>query len=195
MLKKNLWAVALTTVVGLGLLLAPGTSAAKGGHGGGGHGGGGHGGGGHGGGHGGGGHGGGFHGHHFHHGGFHGGFDGYTLDLWCWPYCPWGYPYYDYGGFAISSSSTYLRQPVEATSIDFAVRVPDPNAQIWFQNYLTHQTGTIRHFKSDNLTSGQTYTFHIRAVWNQNGQPIEATRDVQAVAGQHVLVNLDNAQN
>jgi uncharacterized protein (TIGR03000 family) len=86
-------------------------------------------------------------------------------------------------------------QPADSTSIDFTVSVPDPNSQIWFQNYLTHQMGTVRHFKSDNLTPGQTYTFNIRVVWNQNGQPVEATRDVQAVTGQHAMVNFDNAQN
>jgi uncharacterized protein (TIGR03000 family) len=90
---------------------------------------------------------------------------------------------------------SYVQQPTNPNIADFTVRVPDANAQVFFDNYLTHESGTVRQFESGNLTPGQTYTFHIRAVWNQNGQPVQATRDVQAASGQHVMVDFDNAQH
>jgi len=70
----------------------------------------------------------------------------------------------------------------------FVVHVPDPNAEIWFQNYKTQQRGTVREYESPALNPGKTYTFHLRASWMQNGRPVEQTQDIQARPGQHVNV-------
>jgi uncharacterized protein (TIGR03000 family) len=71
----------------------------------------------------------------------------------------------------------------------FIVRVPDSNAEVWFQDYKTQQRGTVRQYESDNLDPNQTYTFKIRARWMQNGQQIDQTRQVQGRAGQNVMVD------
>ena len=58
----------------------------------------------------------------------------------------------------------------------FTVRVPDPNAEVWFQNYRTQQNGTVRQFQSQALDPNSTYTFQVRARWMQNGQMMDQTR-------------------
>jgi uncharacterized protein (TIGR03000 family) len=91
-------------------------------------------------------------------------------------------------------SGNYGQQPVNKNAADFVVRVPDPNAEIWFQDHQTRQRGTVRNFESADLQSGKNYTFHIKARWMQNGQPVEQTRDVQVQAGQRVNVDFTGAQ-
>jgi uncharacterized protein (TIGR03000 family) len=77
----------------------------------------------------------------------------------------------------------------DATSTSFVVRVPDPNAEIWFENRRTQQRGTLRQYTSGNLDPNHEYTFHIRARWIDNGQQVEQSRDVNARAGQQINVD------
>jgi len=72
------------------------------------------------------------------------------------------------------------------------VRVP-ANAEIWFQGDKTSQTGTLRHFVSPQLQSGQTYTYEIKARWMDNsGQAVERTKQVKVQAGARVGVDFYN---
>jgi uncharacterized protein (TIGR03000 family) len=71
----------------------------------------------------------------------------------------------------------------------FTVRVPDPNAEVWFQNYRTQQVGAVRQFQSESLDPSSNYTFQVRARWMQNGQMMDQTRQVSARAGQSYLVD------
>jgi uncharacterized protein (TIGR03000 family) len=133
---------------------------------------------------------------------------------WGWDYPG----YNGYGGFgpsyyndtpaivqpAVLSADTYngagyqavtpdaSQQPPDANAdpnkAGFIIRVPDPNAEIWFQNYKTQQKGVVREYESGALKPDQTYTFHLKARWTHNGQPVEAVRDVQARAGQNLNV-------
>jgi uncharacterized protein (TIGR03000 family) len=124
------------------------------------------------------------------------------------PYSGYGYsPSYGYGGAYsdYSSSPTYSFYPDSAymngtqsamssqlqnpNDAGFTVRVPDPNAQVWFQDHQTQQGGTVRQYESAPLAQGYTYTFTIRAQWNQNGQALDQTREVNARAGQNVMVD------
>jgi uncharacterized protein (TIGR03000 family) len=70
----------------------------------------------------------------------------------------------------------------------FVVQVPDPNAEVWFQDYKTKQRGNVREFESSALQPGQTYTFQVRARWMQNGRAVEQTQSVQTQPGQHANV-------
>jgi uncharacterized protein (TIGR03000 family) len=74
------------------------------------------------------------------------------------------------------------------SNASFVIRVPDPNADVWFQNYETHQKGLVRQYESGTLNPDQTYTFHLKARWIQNGRPVEAQHDVRARAGQRVTI-------
>jgi uncharacterized protein (TIGR03000 family) len=94
-----------------------------------------------------------------------------------------------------NGAGTAVPQPSNSNGAVFMVRVPDANAQVWFQDYKTRETGTVREFESSNLQPGKTYMYHIRARWTQNGQPLEATRDVPVQAGQTVAVDFSNVLN
>jgi uncharacterized protein (TIGR03000 family) len=132
----------------------------------------------------------------------------------------WGYPgyyyyyggrpyYYGYNGVILSTYPSYVYSPnvtnkslypatapneiQNANSAEFVVRLPDPNAEVWFQNYKTKQTGLVRQFESDALDPSSTYTFTVRARWNQNGQTVDQTRQVNARAGQNLVVDFTTA--
>ncbi len=90
-------------------------------------------------------------------------------------------------------SSVAYSQTTDINSAACTIRVPDPNAQIWFQDYLTQEQGTVRAFETSTLQPGTTYMYHIRARWIQNGQPVEQTRDVPVSAGQGVFVDFVGA--
>jgi uncharacterized protein (TIGR03000 family) len=117
------------------------------------------------------------------------------------------YPAYTNGSPTYYDQSTYstqqqqmgyygagnVQQPANPNAVNMTVFVPDPNAQIWFENHQTQQRGTVRQFES-TVQPGQMYNFHIKARFMQNGQPVDVTRDVQGQAGQRVTVNFGNAQ-
>jgi uncharacterized protein (TIGR03000 family) len=84
-----------------------------------------------------------------------------------------------------SGDAGYASPPSNAS---FIICVPDPNADVWFQNYKTQQKGLVRQYESDTLNPDQTYTFHLKARWIQNGQLVEAQRDVRARASQRVTI-------
>ena len=71
----------------------------------------------------------------------------------------------------------------------FTVRLPDANAEVWFQDYKTQQRGLVRQYETDALDPNQVYTFVIRARWMRNGQPMDQTRQVQGRAGQNLIVD------
>jgi uncharacterized protein (TIGR03000 family) len=156
-----------------------------------------------------------FHNGNFHHG--HGTFVGVGLGWWPWygGYGGYGgYGYYDgyYGGDTynyyygagvtpaaypsyyalpeVGFGTGYAQAPPlsDPNAAGFVVRVPDPNAEVWFQDYKTQQQGAVRAYESAALDPNRTYTFKLRARWTQNGRPVEQTRDVQARAGEHVSV-------
>jgi len=91
--------------------------------------------------------------------------------------------------YSFYPDTNQLRNPNDA---GFTVRVPDANAEVWFQDHKTQQGGTVRQYESGNLDPNQTYTFQIRARWMQNGQQMDQTREVQARAGQNMTVDFSN---
>jgi len=68
------------------------------------------------------------------------------------------------------------------------VRVPSPDAQVWFDDHRTQQGGMQRMFDSPPLQSG-TYSYNIRAKWRQDGKDMEQTRTVRVQPGQRVTVD------
>jgi uncharacterized protein (TIGR03000 family) len=205
MLKNSLWRTTIAALVGAGLLLTPGISEAQ--RGGGGGGGGGRssggswsrGGGGYG---------------NYGRGGWNqgygfGAYSGFGLGIYPGYYgagaygyagnglgyydAPYGVPQSSYQSFYppdTGNNPGYAPAPASNPSAaSFVVRVPDPNAEIWFDNHQTQQRGTVREYESAALDPNGTYTFHLRARWMQNGRAVDQTRDVQARAGQQVTVN------
>jgi uncharacterized protein (TIGR03000 family) len=92
--------------------------------------------------------------------------------------------------FYPGTAQIQLRNPNDA---GFIVRLPDPKAEVWFQDHKTQQSGKVRQFESESLNPNQTYTFEVRARWMENGQQKDQTRHVQARAGQSVTVDFTNS--
>jgi len=106
-------------------------------------------------------------------------------------------PYYDSStysqpAYANGQTSFYSGNMTAPNSAGFTVRVPDPNAEVWFQNYRTQQTGPVRQFQSERLDPNSNYTFQVRARWMQNGQTMDQTRQVPARAGQNYMVDFSS---
>jgi uncharacterized protein (TIGR03000 family) len=153
----------------------PATAEARGG--GGGHGGGGHGGGHHGGGH----HGGGSHHRgNFHRGIFYGGSFGYGgySGYGGWGYWDYAYPDGDYDE---------AEEITAEQSAHLVVTVP-PDADVYFDNYKTTQSGATRQFVTPPLAPGN-YQYHIRATWMDNGRRVDQTQNVTIHPGDEIRVN------
>jgi uncharacterized protein (TIGR03000 family) len=74
------------------------------------------------------------------------------------------------------------------------VRVPQ-DAQLWINNQETRMRGTERMFFSPPVTPGRTYSYELKATWNDpSGQQVTRTRTVNVRAGQITPVDLMNAQ-
>jgi len=85
--------------------------------------------------------------------------------------------------------SYYAEPAVAQQSALVTVRVPTPDAQVWFDGSLTQQQGMQRVFNSPALTAGYAYSYMIKARWIANGQPVEREQRVQVQAGQAVTVD------
>jgi uncharacterized protein (TIGR03000 family) len=69
------------------------------------------------------------------------------------------------------------------------VMVPG-DAQLWFDDNKTQQTGPMRIFETPPLTEGKSGTYEIRATWTDpSGQSVTKTRTVQIAPNQHSKVN------
>jgi uncharacterized protein (TIGR03000 family) len=69
------------------------------------------------------------------------------------------------------------------------VKVPQADAELWFQGVKTNRTGKVREFASPALDRGTTYSYQVRARWMDNGEPVERTRSVTVRAGERVRVD------
>jgi len=117
-----------------------------------------------------------------------------------------GYPFFDsyaYGPALMPYADTYNPGPGIApiaplpqamdTSAQIDVLVPDPNAQVWFDGNQTTSRGPTRYFDSPSLQPGGSYTYTLRATWNQGGQPMSAETSVRVTAGSQVVVDFNQA--
>jgi uncharacterized protein (TIGR03000 family) len=77
-----------------------------------------------------------------------------------------------------------------ANAVRVEVRVPSPNAEVWFDGTPTQQRGTVRTFESPPLTAGRSYTYQIRARWTDaDGKAQDQTRSVPVQPGQQAMVD------
>jgi uncharacterized protein (TIGR03000 family) len=68
------------------------------------------------------------------------------------------------------------------------VRVP-PNAEVWFDDQKTSQTGSLRSFVTPALNPDHDFVYHIRARWTENGRQVEKTRRIDVHSGDRLFVN------
>jgi uncharacterized protein (TIGR03000 family) len=75
----------------------------------------------------------------------------------------------------------------ESSSARVKVTVPNPGAQIWFDDTPTMQRGMERSYFTPPLQQGGTYTVKVR--WTDNGRPIEQQRQISVQPGQTATVD------
>jgi uncharacterized protein (TIGR03000 family) len=71
------------------------------------------------------------------------------------------------------------------------VHVPDPNAELWFNDTPMRQRGEWRSFETPTLTPGKDYSYDARVRWTDpaSGAVKEETRHVTVHAGENVTVD------
>jgi len=84
----------------------------------------------------------------------------------------------------IDSRPSFYADPDTAT---ITVIVPEPNAQVWFNDAPTSQRGMERLFNTPALQQAGAYT--IKARWTENGRNVDQQRQVQVQPGQSITVN------
>jgi uncharacterized protein (TIGR03000 family) len=80
-------------------------------------------------------------------------------------------------------------RPVAEAKANLTIIVPAADAQIFFDDTPTSQTGTERAFLTPPLEVGKTYTYRVRVRWQENGKPVEQTRTVDMTGGGTVRVD------
>jgi uncharacterized protein (TIGR03000 family) len=91
------------------------------------------------------------------------------------------------------SESSYGAVPASATAATARITVRiAPDAQIWFDDAPTRQTGALREFESPPLTPGMAYTYDIRAQWREGGREVTRSRHISVQAGGRVTVDFRN---
>ncbi len=88
-------------------------------------------------------------------------------------------------GFVVPGTTT---APAATNSVMVTVDVP-ADARVWFNGTPTRQTGSERNFVSPPVEPGKTYTYTIRAQWNQDGKDVMQERSIDVQAGSHPVVN------
>jgi len=134
--------------------------------------------------------------------GWYGDGDGYGWrGNWGYPiysgYQPYTYGYYNYPAYSDYYSNTqpdqgytsfYSGPTEDQNAARISVVVP-PNAQVFFDGEKTNQRGQFRRFVTPALDPGQTYTYDIKAVWDENGKKVERTNKVRVRAGQQSSID------
>jgi uncharacterized protein (TIGR03000 family) len=108
---------------------------------------------------------------------------GFSFSNTQYRYVPtWRTPLYPQPAYAYPQPFAYP-SPV-TTEASIQVQVP-ANAEIWFDNRKTSQTGELRTFVSPSLENGKTFTYAVRARWTDaSGKVVEQTKQVEVQAGQ-----------
>jgi uncharacterized protein (TIGR03000 family) len=150
----------------------------------------------------------------YHGGGYHGGYRGYGYGFGVSIYLGGGYPYGYYGGYPadyyVAPATPLYVTPPPAVQGPISFSVGDPgagglpqqqdltahvavklqaDAEVWFGQEKTRQTGATREFVSPALTPGKEFTYEIKARWMEGGKEVVHTRQVDVSAGSWKIVD------
>jgi uncharacterized protein (TIGR03000 family) len=112
----------------------------------------------------------------------------YTANYYAAPYVAPAADYYTaplYGpapDYGVPADPGAGGQPPPDLTAHVEVRAP-ADAEIWFGDGKTRQTGTVRSFVSPSLTPGKDYTYEVRARWTEGGKEVVQTRRIDVAAG------------
>jgi uncharacterized protein (TIGR03000 family) len=77
---------------------------------------------------------------------------------------------------------------VHRTAPAFVTVTVPVNAKVWFNESPTTSIGTVREFHTPLLQAGGSYTYTVRAAWEQDGQPVSQVQTVSVVPGENARV-------
>jgi uncharacterized protein (TIGR03000 family) len=88
------------------------------------------------------------------------------------------------------ATSFYYAPPTQTSdNADIRVIVPNPQARVWFDNYLTQQTGANRLFHTPPLSTSAANTYRVRAAWMEGDREVRRDRVINVSPGGSVLVD------
>jgi len=135
------------------------------------------------------------------------GSSGYSVPQWTGQTNPYAYGQYNVMpgyNYSVPSDAAALGQQSGVTQAMYQsgnaparvmVIVPAPDAQVFFGDTATQQTGTaMREFVSPPLEPGKQFQYEIRAQWKQGDQSKEEKKTVDVQAGSRVVVNFAQQQ-
>lgn len=130
------------------------------------------------------------------HGGCSGGYyrSGYYGNYYS-PYATSGWYFNGSPNVIVQGPATDLRQsfyfdPNNQTGAMVHVLLPNPDAEVWFDNAPTQQRGFERMFMSPPLDPAGKYRYTIKTRWMENGTVVNRERNVDIVPGQPTTVDL-----
>jgi uncharacterized protein (TIGR03000 family) len=91
----------------------------------------------------------------------------------------------------------YTPQGIEAQVLQLVgvVQVLVPaDAELWFSGEKTSQRGPTRLFVTPALAPGKTFTYEIRAHWQENGREVVRSRKLVVNSGARLTVDLRKAE-
>ncbi len=126
------------------------------------------------------------------------GYPGYYSSQWG------GYPGYapGYYGYSVPQAGYWALYPPNPVGqglttptapagadqvVHFNIRVP-ADAEVWFDDVKTSQTGSAREFISPPLAPGREYSYEIQARWKEQGREVSQRRRVTVKAGQRMSI-------
>jgi uncharacterized protein (TIGR03000 family) len=80
-------------------------------------------------------------------------------------------------------------EPVPADKALLVVRLP-ADANLTIGDHPTKQTGAERTFISPPLEAGKTYTYELKATWQENGKEKTVTRRATVAAGKRTVIDM-----
>jgi uncharacterized protein (TIGR03000 family) len=88
--------------------------------------------------------------------------------------------------------------PIQVPPADAALirlYVPDPYAEIWFNDARTYSTGSTRYYVSPDLASSKPYYYEVTARWTHDGQAVTEDRRVSVSPGATAVVDFRKPQS
>jgi uncharacterized protein (TIGR03000 family) len=73
-------------------------------------------------------------------------------------------------------------------TVHISVIVP-PDAEVWFDQEKTTQSGTVREFESPPIQPGRFFSYDVKAKWPEGGKNVEFVRHITVRAGDRTTVD------
>jgi uncharacterized protein (TIGR03000 family) len=90
-------------------------------------------------------------------------------------------------------SQNFYPPPAEtaanAASARITITLPTADAKLWIDDYQSQKDGAQRSLVTPPLDPGQTYSYTLLALWNEDGRPVSRAREVRFQAGQSLVVD------